>query len=65
MLNSILQEAKTNSEIVDADMQELLTLIFGMIRMIVLEWRLSNFSFLLSQRGKNAINTLDELIFKN
>jgi len=64
-LNSILQKAKTNSEIVDADMQELLTLIFGMIRMIVLEWRLSNFSFLLSQRGKNAINTLDELIFKN
>lgn len=65
LLNSILQEAKTNSEIVDADMQELLTLILGMIRMIVLEWRLSNFSFPLSQRGKNAIKTLEELIFKN
>ncbi|GAB4291960.1 MAG: TetR/AcrR family transcriptional regulator [Ignavibacteriaceae bacterium] len=64
LLNTIIEEGKLNNEIVNVDTQDLLTIIFGMIRMIVLEWRLSNFNFSLSLRGKNAIKSLDELIFK-
>jgi TetR/AcrR family fatty acid metabolism transcriptional regulator len=63
LLNTIIEEGKLNNEIVNVDTQDLLTIIFGMIRMIVLEWRLSNFNFSLSLRGKNAIKSLDELIF--
>jgi len=65
LLTPIIDEGKLNNEIVDVDTPDLLIIILGMIRMIVLEWRLSNFSFPLSQRGKNAIKTLEELIFKN
>lgn len=63
LLNTIIEEGKLNNEIVNVDTQDLLTIIFGMIRMIVLEWRLSNFNFSFSLRGKNAIKSLDELIF--
>lgn len=64
LLTAIIEEGRSNNEIVDVDTQDLLTIILGMIRMIVLEWRLSNFNFSLSQRGKNAIKSLDKLIFK-
>ncbi len=64
LLTTLIEEGKSNNEIIDVDTQDLLTLILGMIRMIVLEWRLSNFSFSLSQRGNNAIKSLDNLIFK-
>jgi len=63
LLNAIIEEGKLNNEILNVDTRDLLTIIFGMIRMIVLEWRLSNFNFSLSLRGKNAIKSLDELIF--
>ncbi|MFA3781477.1 TetR/AcrR family transcriptional regulator [Melioribacteraceae bacterium 4301-Me] len=63
LLSTVIEEGKANDEIVDVDTQDLLTIILGMIRMIVLEWRLSNFNFSLSQRGKDAIKSLDELIF--
>ncbi|MGK9475402.1 TetR/AcrR family transcriptional regulator [Melioribacter sp. OK-6-Me] len=64
LLATIIEEGKSKNEIVDIDTQDLLTIILGMIRMIVLEWRLNNFASFLSQRGKNAIKSLDELIFK-
>ena len=64
LLTEIIEEGKSSKEIIDVNTQDLLTIIFGMIRMIILEWRLSNFGFSLSQRGKSAIKSLDELIFK-
>lgn len=63
LLFSILQEAKEANEIVSDDINELLTLILGFIRMVVLEWRLSGFNFSLSERGKNSIKLLESLIF--
>lgn len=65
LLNNILQEAKSNGKIVDVNIQDLLSLILGLIRMIVLEWRLSNFNFSLTERGKGIITTLDKLIFRS
>lgn len=63
LLNTILQESRTNGKIAEIDNKDLVTLILGLIRMIVLEWRLSNFTFSLSERGKSIITTLDKLIF--
>jgi AcrR family transcriptional regulator len=63
LLNTILQESRTNGKIVEIDNMDLISLILGLIRMIVLEWRLSNFTFSLTERGKSIIKTLDKLIF--
>ena len=63
LLNTILQESRTNGKIVEIDNKDLISLILGLIRMIVLEWRLSNFTFSLTERGKSIIKTLDKLIF--
>lgn len=63
LLDSILQESYKNGEVADVDNKDLLSLILGVIRMIVLEWRLSNFTFSLTERGKNIVKMLDKLIF--
>ena len=63
LLSTILHTSRTNGEMVEIDDKDLLSIILGLIRMIVLEWRLSNFTFSLSERGKNIIKTLDKLIF--
>lgn len=65
LLLNILQEAKEANEIVIDDINEFLTLILGLIRMVVLEWRLSGFNFSLSERGKNSIKLLESLIFNS
>ncbi len=63
LLSSILQESSQKGEVADVNHKDLLSLILGLIRMIVLEWRLSNFSFSLSERGKSIVKMLDKLIF--
>ena len=63
LLLKILEEAEDAGEILAIDIKELLSIILGTIRVIVLEWRLSNFNFSLLERGKNTIKTLDKLIF--
>jgi AcrR family transcriptional regulator len=63
LLNSILQESRVNGEIVEIDNKDLISLILGLIRMIVLEWKLRNFTFSLTERGKSIIKMLDKLIF--
>lgn len=63
LLSTILHTSRTNGEMVEIDDKDLLSIILGLIRMIVLEWRLNNFTFSLSERGKSIIKTLDKLIF--
>lgn len=63
LLNTILVDAKKNKELVDAEITDILSIILGLIRMIVLEWRLSNFNFSLTGRGKGLVKTLGKLIF--
>jgi len=62
LLKTILDDAKNSGELVDVDNNELLSIILGTIRIIVMEWRLSNFSFKLTDRGKNMLKILDKLI---
>jgi AcrR family transcriptional regulator len=63
LLKTILIDAKKNGELVNLELGDLQSMILGLIRMIVLEWRLSNFSFSLSERGKSIVKMLDKLIF--
>lgn len=63
LLGSILQESSKKGEVADVNHKDLLSLILGLIRMIVLEWRLSNFSFSLFDRGKSIVKMLDKLVF--
>jgi len=63
LLRSFIDEARLEGDIVDADSEDLAVLIVGNIRLIVLEWRLADFSFDLKERGNRALKTLERLIF--
>lgn len=62
LLKVILDDAKNSGELIDVDNFELMSIILGTIRIIVMEWRLSNFSFQLTDRGKSMLKILDKLI---
>ncbi|MBS3944724.1 MAG: TetR/AcrR family transcriptional regulator [Melioribacter sp.] len=62
VIKGIVEEAKQKKQIVDIESSELLTVILGYIRLVVLEWRLSNFTFSLSERGKKTVDTLEKLL---
>ena len=63
ILRELIDEAKQEGSIVDVDSDDLAVLVIGNIRLIVLEWRLTDFDFDLQQRGQRALRTLEKLIF--
>ena len=63
ILRAIIDEAKLNNQVIDLETDEILTVILGVIRLAVLEWRLSEFAFPLSQRGAKIAETIGKLIF--
>lgn len=62
IIKGIIEEAKLKNEIIEIDTNEILTVILGYIRLVVLEWRLSGFSFSLLQRGIKTVETIEKLI---
>lgn len=62
ILIEILEDGKSNGRTTDIDTNELSTLILGYIRLTILEWRLSNFSFSLKERGKKAVIVIGRMI---
>lgn len=62
ILTEILNSGNTKVHDSEYDVKELATLILGYIRLTVLEWRLSNFSFSLTTRGKQAIHMIEKMI---
>ncbi len=62
-LNQIIEEARKENRILDIATEELSTMILGYIRMVVLEWRMENFSFSLRERGKHMIRALMSVVF--
>ncbi|MEW6508883.1 MAG: TetR/AcrR family transcriptional regulator [Bacteroidota bacterium] len=62
MLSEIIEEAKQKNEIKSIDTNELITVILGYIRLVVLEWRLSGYKFSLKIRGKKTVETIGSLI---
>lgn len=65
ILTSIIEEARATNEIIDLENDELITIMLGVIRIRVLEWRLSNFNFSLSEKGKKYVKTIERLFFPN
>ncbi len=63
LIFEIINEVKTKNKIKDVDPVELSKIIIGFIRMIVLEWKLSGFSFSLEEKGNSIANTFGKLIF--
>ncbi|MFZ1292318.1 MAG: TetR/AcrR family transcriptional regulator [Melioribacteraceae bacterium] len=59
----IINEIKSNQKVKDIDAAELAKIIMGFIRICVLEWKLSNFSFSLKEKGENITKTFEKLIF--
>lgn len=64
LMKSIIDEAKTKNQILNLETDELLTVILGFIRLVVLEWRMGNFSFSLSDRGSQTVKTIEKLLTK-
>ncbi|MFA7289720.1 MAG: TetR/AcrR family transcriptional regulator [Melioribacteraceae bacterium] len=62
LIKNIIVEARENKEVVAIDSKELVTIILGFIRLVILEWRMGGFSFSLSQRGKKVVSTIEELL---
>lgn len=65
IIKGIIEEAKLKNEIIEIETNEILTVILGYIRLVILEWRLSGFSFSLLQRGRKTVETIGKLILNN
>lgn len=63
LIVDIIESAKSENKIKEVDAVELSKIIIGTIRMSVLEWKLSNFSYSLIESGNNIIKTFENLIF--
>ncbi len=63
LIIEIINEAKNKKKIKDVDSSELSKIVVGFIRMIVLEWKLSGFNFLLKEKGGSITKTFEKLMF--
>ncbi len=63
LIVEILNNVKAENKLKDVNTHELSKIIIGFIRMIVLEWKLSNFNFSLIKKGRSITNTFEKLIF--
>ena len=63
LIIEIIDDAKNKTKVKDVDNSELSKIIIGMIRMTVLEWKLSGFSFSLLKKGISITKTFEKLIF--
>ncbi|MBL1213290.1 MAG: TetR/AcrR family transcriptional regulator [Ignavibacteriae bacterium] len=64
LLMGIIDLGKTEKQIKEIETIDLVTMILGFIRLTVLEWRLSEFSFDLSKRGGTVIKAINQMIAK-
>lgn len=63
LLVEIIEEIKNQDSVNGLSSQELSKIILGFIRITVLEWKLSDFSFSLIDKGEGIKNTFEKLIF--
>jgi len=65
MVSNIIKEGQNEGSVRnDINAEQLTTIVMGGMRLTVLEWRLSGFSFNLIKKGKELRNTI-ELLLKN
>ncbi|MGD9899360.1 MAG: TetR/AcrR family transcriptional regulator [Calditrichaceae bacterium] len=63
ILESLINQAKSEGTVVNVRTQDLIVVILGIISMIILEWRRRKFTFSLDDRGRGMIDSLERLIF--
>ena len=63
LIIDIIESAKSDNKIKEVESTELSKIIIGTIRMSVLEWKLSNFSYSLIESGNKIIKTIEKMIF--
>ncbi len=65
LLTSLLQAAQDKKLIITENVTDLASLIMGTIRMIIFQWKLENYRFSLSQRGKSIVSVLLKMMLRN
>ena len=64
LLTGIIELGKKENEIKDIETNDVVTMIIGFIRVTILEWRLGDFSFILSKRGDRTVDAIWKMIIK-
>ena len=64
LLKNIIELGKNENEIKDIETDDVVTMIIGFIRVTILEWRLGDFSFILSKRGDQTVDAIWKMIIK-
>jgi len=64
ILKEIIESNKSKAQIKNIDVPELQTMILGYIKLVIFEWRFSDFSFSLTERAQNFIKILECIIKK-
>ncbi len=63
MLKKIFDEAKQEGYEIEGDPEDISLIILGIVRMTVLEWRMSGFSYSLKKRGVKILKTMEGMGF--
>lgn len=61
LLTALLKAAQAKNQITPSDVDDLVLLIMGTVRMLIFQWKLSEYRFSLTARGESVINTLIKL----
>lgn len=63
ILTEIVNEAKERNEVKSLETEAIVLIILGVVRLTVLEWRLSDYAFSLIEKSRKVIKTLTEILF--
>jgi AcrR family transcriptional regulator len=60
LLRKIFTDGQHGGYAYKGDVEDLIIIILGIVRVVVLEWRLSGFQYPLRERGMNLLRTMEE-----
>jgi len=64
LLVDLIQTAQDKNIIINEDVDNLASLVMGSIRMIIFQWKLKDYQFSLTQRGKAIVETMMKMLVK-
>jgi AcrR family transcriptional regulator len=64
LLVSIIDQGKTENAIKNIETANIVTMILGFIRLMVLEWRLGGFKFDLSEKSAEVVQAINQMILR-
>ncbi len=63
LLNEIVSEAEKKGININIEIDDLSSIIFGYLHLVVFNWRRSNFKFSLSEKAERLVQIIDKIIF--